>query len=164
MSIDKYFRSAGNGETLRKQTWYGLNTTVVLGPGFVHRAGFGKLLIPHPPLASWILRQGIKEDVYEHLCLTHEFGHLQTVWLALLYFTVTLGLVINKGRLSPLQVIWLFACAQGAWEIASEVYVIKSDVKSYRSAYRGLSPTPRVVFWILMIVLSLSGMIYALML
>src|SRR4030067_962928 len=38
------------------RTWYGMNGTVVIGPGFRHSTGLGGLLLPHPPVVNQLLR------------------------------------------------------------------------------------------------------------
>src|SRR4030065_1057315 len=38
------------------RTWYGMNGTVVIGPGFRHGAGLGGLLLTHPPVVNQLLR------------------------------------------------------------------------------------------------------------
>src|SRR3990172_5998398 len=38
------------------RTRYGMNGTVVIGPGFRHGAGLGGLLLPHPPVVNQLLR------------------------------------------------------------------------------------------------------------
>jgi hypothetical protein len=147
--------------TQKRRTWYGLNATITLGPGFLHRVGLGKLVIPHPPVVNWVLRRGLEGNKRNVLSFAHEFGHLQTAPFALLYFGVILGLALNTGRRSLVQVFFLLAGAQAVWEIASEFHVIKSDLGFYRNACRTVSMTPRTIFWVLTGALAITGWIMA---
>jgi hypothetical protein len=51
-------------QILQRRTWYGINANVTLKSKFVHKAGYGNLLIPHPAAVNWLLRRGLKmQDV-----------------------------------------------------------------------------------------------------
>jgi hypothetical protein len=141
----------------KRRTWYGLNGTIVLGRGFFHRVGFGKWLILHPPLVNLVLRRGLEDNERNILSFAHEFDHLQTAPFALLYFGVILGLALNMGRRGLVQVLFIMACAQAAWEIASEFHAIKSDIDFYRDSYRMVSIAPRAIFWVLTSALAIAG-------
>ena len=55
---------------------------VIIGPGFMHKSGVGRLIIPHPSVINWLLRLGLLENSRNALRVTHEFGHLQSAPLA----------------------------------------------------------------------------------
>jgi len=153
--------SAEKKHKLERRTWYGLNGTIVLEAGFLHRSGFGKLLIPHPPVVNWLLRQGLEDHERVILSLAHEFGHLQTAPFALLYVVVILILALNVGHRSAVQVLFLLTCAQAAWEIASEFYTIRSDLEFYKSSYSMVFVAPRLLFWVLNVTLAATGWLIA---
>jgi hypothetical protein len=123
----------------------------------LHWVGFGKLLIPHPPVVNWVLRRGLEDNKRDIMSFAHEFGHLQTAPFALLYFCLILGLALNMGRRGLVQVVSLLVCAQAAWEIASEFHAIKSDIDFYRNSYRMVSIVPRAIFWVLTSALAIAG-------
>lgn len=153
--------SSRNGNTQDTRTWYRLNATVALGPGFLHRVGFGKFLIPHPPAVNWVLRRGLGVEKSKALCFSHEFGHLQTAPFALVYFGLTMGFALHMGHRGLMDVLLQLACAQAAWEIASELHAIRSNPGFYRDSYRMISVTPRAVFWTLAGALVIIGWIIA---
>ena len=102
------------------QTWYGVKATVIIGPGFIHKTGLGGILIPHPPVINWLLRRGLAEKARFTLSFTHEYGHLQSVPLALLYALALLAVTFTTGSLSLLMIFAVLISTQAAWEIMSE--------------------------------------------
>lgn len=144
-----------------RRTWYGPTATVVIGPGFLHRAGFGWLLIPHPPLANWFLRHGMRDTDGQALALVHEFGHLQTLPLVASYLAVNLALAAVRGNFNRPIVLFLFVSAHAAWEMMAEGYTMASGGRFYRQCYQGTSRLPRWIFWPVAAVLSLAGWIVA---
>ena len=91
--------------------------TVIIGPGFLHRTGLGWFLIPHPPLINWLLRQGLLKNSRNALRVTHEFGHLQTAPLALLYTAANYTAIITANRTDLSNLILVFIRTHAAWEI-----------------------------------------------
>jgi hypothetical protein len=51
---------------------------------FIHKSGFGTLLVSHPAAVNWLLRRELKTENAISLIIKHAFGHLQTVPFALL--------------------------------------------------------------------------------
>jgi hypothetical protein len=148
-------------ETSQKKTWYGLNATVTIGPGFIHKTGWGGLLIPHPPVMNWLLRQGLTEKARKTLSFTHEFGHFQSLPLGLLYMVGMLAGLFAKGYESlPLIILILFSTFT-AWEIISEIVTIMSDFQFYRKCYENITIIQRVIFWMFNVTFSIVGWIIA---
>ncbi len=147
----------GNTRTLTTRTWYGVNATVIIGPGFLHRGGFGKLVIPHPPVINWLLRRGLAPAVRENLSFTHEFGHLQSAPAALLYTAANFAALLAVGKTTLLTVLLLLISTHAAYEIMAEVLTIRHDRQLYRHCYKGVSKIPRVIFWFSMTLLALMG-------
>lgn len=137
--------------------WFGLNATVTIGPGFIHNAGFGKISLPHPPVINWLLRQGLNEDARYTLSLTHEFGHLQTISLAVLYTGVMLALASVTGHTSLIEIIIVLISTHAAWEIMAEIFTIANDVPLYREYYKEITVIPRAMFWIFTGTLFITG-------
>jgi|GEM_PF-1083242 len=44
---------------IKTRTWYGMDGTVIIGSGILHKSGVGRLIIPHPAAINWLLRQGL---------------------------------------------------------------------------------------------------------
>ena len=144
---------------IKVRTWYGMGGTVIIGPGFLHRTGLGWFLIPHPPLVNWLLRQGLLKNSRNALRVTHEFGHLQTAPLALLYTAANYTAIITANRTDLSNLILVFISTHAAWEIMSEILTIMSDAQFYHKCYEKVSIIPRAIFWFSAIVITLLGWI-----
>ena len=139
--------------------WYGLNASVIIGPGFLHRAGWRCFLIPHPPLVNWLLRWGLRENERHSLSFTHEFGHFQSAPLALPYTAGMLAVPFATGRISLSVIIMVFISTHAAWEILAEIITIKGDIRFYRQCYNKITIIPRMIFWFLMFTFTIAGWI-----
>jgi hypothetical protein len=143
--------------SVQRRMWFGVDAAVTIGPGFIHKAGFGKILIPHPPVINWLLRLYLTEDDRYSLSITHEFGHLQTVPLAVLYTGGMLVLASIRGHTGLIEIILVLISTHAAWEIAAEIVTITGNVPLYRKYYEEITIVPRVMFWVLTGALSLTG-------
>lgn len=144
-------------ETFRSCTWFGLNAGVEIGRGFWHKTGFGNLLFPHPALVNWLLRLGLLPDDRNRLTFIHEFGHLQTVPVYFLYSVLFISMVISNESKSFIEISLAILSTLAAWEIISEMYTIYHVGPLYKLYYQGVSVLPRLIFWITMVILNLSG-------
>ena len=144
-------------QILQHRTWYGINATVTLASKFIHKTGFGNILIPHPAAVNWLLRRGLKLKNGVSLCIQHEVGHLQTVPLALLYVGILLSMSIGESRISWFKMLFLVVSAQAVWEIMSEFFTMFSDIESYRACYAGVTKLPRIIFWLTSVLAALTG-------
>jgi hypothetical protein len=147
-------------ETKRKKIWYGLNATVTIGPGFIHKTGWGRLLIPHPPVMNWLLRKGLTENVRKTLSFTHEFGHFQSLPLGLFYMAGMIAGLFVKGYASLPMIILIFFSTFAAWEIISEILTVMSDFQFYRKCYENITIIPRVIFWLFTITFTITGWLF----
>ena len=148
----------GIGKKTRiRRTWYGVLATVSIGPGFWHEAGFGSLVIPHPPLVNWLLRTGLPEEARTALAFAHEFGHFQTLPLILAYTALLVTLYVVRGSSTVAEVFFLLISAHATWEIASELWTKAADYQRYRRYYQWVTPIPRVIFWTAAIILTVLG-------
>jgi hypothetical protein len=145
------------GIRIKVRTWYGMGGTVIIGPGFLHRTGLGWFLIPHPPLINCLLRQGLPKNSSTPLRIAHEFGHLQSAPLALLYTALNYTAIITANRANLSNLILVFISTHAAWEIMSEILTIMSDAQFYHKCYEKVSIIPRAIFWFSAIVLTLLG-------
>ena len=144
-------------QILQRRTWYGITATVNLKSKFMHKAGFGNLLVPHPAAVNWLLRRGLKTKNAISLSIHHEFGHLQTVPFALLYAGILLSASIGEGTMSWLKILFLAVSTQAAWEIMSEFFTVFSDIEGYRACYDGVGKLPRIIFWLSSCLLAFAG-------
>ena len=140
-----------------------MDGTVNIGPGFLHRTGLGWFLIPHPPLINLLLRQGLLKNSRNALRVTHEFGHLQSAPLAVLYTALNYIAIITANRANLSNLMLVFISTHAAWEIMSEILTIRSDPQFYHKCYQGVSPVPRAIFWLSTISLTLIGWIIVLL-
>lgn len=148
--------------TIKIRTWYGLNAVAEIEPAHWHRAGFGRFLIPHPPLVNWLLRRGLSVQAYRHLSVWHEIGHLQMFPLEILYGTILLGISIINGHTHPVEVMLVLMSCFAIWEIFAESYAINRKANCYFAHYKGVSFIPRILFWLTMLTLVISGWVVAL--
>ncbi len=118
--------------------------TVIIGPGF---------------LINLLLRQGLLKNSRNALRVTHEFGHLQSAPLAVLYTALNYTAIITANRANLSNLILVFISTHAAWEIMSEILTIKSDAQFYHNCYEKVSIIPRALFWFSAIVLTLLGWI-----
>ena len=137
--------------------------TVIIGPGFLHRTGLGWFLIPHPPLVNWLLRRGLPNNSRNALRIVHEFGHLQSAPLAVLYTAANYTAIIAANRANLSNLILVFISTHAAWEIMSEILTIVTDPQFYHKCYQGVSLVPRAIFWLSTISLTLMGWIIVLL-
>ncbi len=148
---------------IKVRTWYGMGGTVIIGPGFLHRTGLGWFLIPHPPLINCLIRQGLPKNSSTPLRIAHEFGHLQSAPLALLYTALNYTAIITANRANLSNLILVFISTHAAWEIMSEILTIVTDPQFYHKCYQGVSLVPRAIFWLSTISLTLIGWIIVLL-
>ena len=132
---------------IQKKTWYGLNATVAIGPGFIHTAGWGVFLIPHPPVANWLLRLGLTEKNRETLTFIHEFEHLQSAPFVLLYTVLLFVLAFSMTHAGLAEIIFILIGSHSVWEIISEILTNYNDSQLYRRCYGKISLFPRIAFW-----------------
>ena len=135
-------------QILKRLTWYGITATVNLKSKFMHKAGFGHLLVPHPAAVNWLLRHGMKMENAISLSIHHEFGHLQTVPFVLLYTAILLSVSIGEGTISWFKILIFGVSTQAVWEILSEAFTLFNDIEGYRTCYDGVKILPRVTFWL----------------
>jgi hypothetical protein len=145
-------------KNVRLRTWYGLNADITIGPGFIHRIGWRNFHIPHPPMVNWLLRQGLNEEDYDTLSISHEFAHFQSAPFALPY---TAGLIALGAceKFSFIAMVIIIISTHAVWELLSEVLTIFRNRQFYRLCYFGISSVPRWIFWISMNALALLGWI-----
>lgn len=148
---------AEGSETRYKHAWFGAKAEITIGPGFLHKTGFGRLLIPHPGVANWLLRQGLPDHAGRNLSFAHEFAHIQTAPMLFAYLIAVFVLAYIKGQPGVGEVFFLLVSIQAAWEIMSEGLVVLEDFAGYQASYRGITRLPRILFWVAMGLLTAAA-------
>ncbi|MFV2056585.1 MAG: hypothetical protein ACC707_08965 [Thiohalomonadales bacterium] len=144
-------------DVVKVRTWFGLIAVADVRPGHWHRAGYGDMLITHPPVVNLLLRRGLPREHYQTLSALHEIGHLQMLPLELLYAALLYGLLFVYGQPSILTLILVFISCFAAWEMFAESHVIRHSVKRYGHYYTAISVLPRVIFWGTTTILQVMG-------
>ena len=148
---------AKGSETRFKQTWFGLNARVTIGPVFVHKAGFRGVVIPHPAVVNFLLRMGLSGQLNCNLSFAHEFAHFQTAPVLFVYTLAVCVLAYIKTLTGMGEIFFLLASIQAAWELMSEGLVVLENPAAYRTSYNGMSSLPRILFWAVGGMLAVSG-------
>lgn len=136
-----------DSHTRSKRVWFGVTASVTIGPGFLHRAGVGGFVIPHPPAANWLLRLGLPDNLSRNISFAHEFAHFRTAPALFVYMLVLIVLLYTTGHTGMGEVLFLLISGQAAWEIMCEGLVILEGAAAYRKAYNGVTRIPRLLFW-----------------
>jgi hypothetical protein len=134
-------------QTRCQRVWFGAQARVTIGPGFLHRTGIGRFLIPHPPLANCILRLGLPEAVRRSLTFAHEFAHYRTMPVLFVYMLILAALFHSTGNTGVGEFILVFIGGLSAWEMMSEGLVKLDDAVAYSRAYEKVKSVPRIFFW-----------------
>jgi len=145
---------------MKKRTWFFLTAVVEVNPGHFHRAGFGRFLLPHPPVVNWLLRRGLTKDAYKTLCSEHEMGHLQALPFEILYSVIfVLAMMYNETNV-VMGWFWAIISSVAAWEIFAEMHTIRYVQPAYQYLYHEISPVPRIIFWSITLSLMFGGWVY----
>lgn len=153
----KFVMSYRHNTRMQRRTWFGGRAVVELGPGFLHRAGYGRLLVPHPPLINWLLRRGLERHATQSLELDHEFGHLQSLPLVVGYGAALFVAVSQVRALAPSEIVLCVLSAFAGWEVYAELYAMWRSGARYAAHYHNVSRVPRTIFWTLSLGLVLAG-------
>lgn len=132
---------------MKLKTWYGLNALVEIDEGMFHRAGLGKLVLPHPPVVNWLLRLWLNPVSRQRLSVLHEFGHFQTLPIIVFYIATLLvfAVLLDKKTWGALSLILIGTFA--LWELLSEIYTRLCAGDLYRVSYQEVPRWPRALFW-----------------
>ncbi len=141
--------------------WYGLPGEIVIEHDYWHLVRVGAVSLPHPPLVNLFIRRGLPVEERRRLSYWHEFGHLQTLPLALLHglWLAWPGSVrVRSWRERLTRLAALLLAHEALWELLSESYVVwKVGPTAYRRIYRS-HPNPWLRgFWVGMALLALVG-------
>jgi ubiquinone/menaquinone biosynthesis C-methylase UbiE len=122
-------------------TWFGVNAVVQRAGGQDCDILVEGKAIPHPSLVNRFLRYDLPEAERLRLGAWHEAGHLQTLPFVALYGLALIARLVRYGRARQTWRRWpglllTLAGTVGAWELASESYVVaQTGVQAYTEAY-----------------------------
>lgn len=119
-------------------------------------------MIPHPPLANWVLRIGLPGHQRVKMSFAHEFAHFQTAPVLFVYMLVVFVLAYVKGRAGMWEILLLLAGGQAVWEILSEGLVVFEDSAAYSASYEGVTRFPRIFFWTTAAMFTAAGWVVSL--
>ena len=140
-----------------QKTWFGIPAKVTIRGKFLHKAGIGPLMIPHPGIANWLLRKGLPELTARKLTYSHEFAHFYTLPLVIIYGGLLITWAVAFQKLGYGRIILILASVQAIWELLSEMRVIFMNREHYKTVYRDIPFLPQCLFWGLGIVLVCLG-------
>ncbi len=151
-------------KSIKIRTWYGVNVVAEIEIGNLHRAGFRRFILPHPPVVNWLLRQKLSSHAKCQLSALHEIGHLQALPFEILYTALLLGAFIVSDKNSSVWIVLaIVAGSFAAWEISAEIYTIKFADPGYDTFYQGISLIPRTLFWGITVILVITSWVTVLL-
>jgi len=147
---------------MKVRSWYGLPGEIEVENELWHLVKIGDVPLGHPPLVNLILRRGLPREDRLRLSFLHEFGHFQTLPIALAHGLWVAWAGGRQRRSVRRWLIWLTAFAvahEAVWELAAETYVMAADGAAYRETYRKTRNRLLPMFWLVMsgLTIGLSG-------
>ena len=144
---------------VQKKTWFGITAVIEIHSRSFHRAGIGKALIPHPPVVNRLLRLGLPDASYYKLSVIHEFGHFQTLPVVAVCITAAAWWISVANKASFVGIAAVLLSILATAEILAEGYVRFHTGTLYLQYYSGVSIVPRVIFWVISIAITVSGLL-----
>lgn len=133
------------------RSWYGLPAEIGVEDGLWHLVRVGGLALHHPPLVNLLLRRGQPRRERLYLSFLHEFGHLQTLPVAVghVLWLLVYGRFRGRGFLGKFMRLTAVVIAHEAvWELASESYVMVKARGEYGRIYRQYpNKAGQLIFW-----------------
>ncbi|CAG0967006.1 hypothetical protein PLCT2_01109 [Planctomycetaceae bacterium] len=144
---------------MKVRSWYGLTGEIEVENELWHLVKIGHVTLNHPPVINLILRRGLPREDRLRLSYRHEFGHFQTLPIALAHVFLMLWIGREQRRTRFGWLKWLATLAvahEAVWELTSEAYVVVHDGVAYRATHRQTPNRLVPMFWIVMIGLGLG--------
>ncbi len=132
-------------------SWYGAPAEIAVEDELWHLVRVAGVPLNHPPVVNLILRRGLPRRERLYLSFLHEFGHLQTLPIAighllLLFFRGNWRAAQPRHTIASL--VKVFIAHQAIWELASETYVVARAGRSYQKIYRHFpNVAGQTIFW-----------------
>ena len=144
--------------TQHVRSWYGVTAEIAVENNLWHLVRVGGVALHHPPVVNLILRRGQPRQDRLYLSFLHEFGHLQTLPVAIIHGIWLLTVISWRGRRwrETLALLTGMAVAHEAvWELLSEMYVVlKAGTKYHRIYHEHPNRVGQIAFWSSMRLLS----------
>ncbi len=151
MSCQVPLRAATGRPPRVVRAWYGLRAEIEVENEHWHLVRVGGVTLNHPPIVNLILRRGLRREARLRLSFLHEFGHLQTLPVALAHAALLLVIRQRRRRGSRGALATLSAAVvahASACELTSELYVAVRAGCDYRRIYRAHpNRIGQVLFW-----------------
>ncbi len=145
-----------NAQVVR--AWYGLPAEIAVENELWHLVRVAGVPLNHPPVVNLVLRRGLPRAERLYLSFLHEFGHLQTLPIAVIHsiLLLTLGRWWKGGLVTTIrQLATAWVAHEAVWELSSEAYVMVKAGQDYRRIYRDYpNPVGQLAFWMAMIALA----------
>lgn len=147
---------------MKVRSWYGLTGEIEVENELWHLVKVGNVALNHPPMINLVLRRRLPREDRLRLSYLHEFGHFQTLPIALAHVHFILWAAREQRRSLFGWLKWLvtlIVAHEAVWELMSEAYVMMHDGAAYRSTYRQTPNRLLPMFWIVIgsLGLGLSG-------
>ena len=120
------------------RSWFGLTGEIVVENQLWHLVKVGGVRLNHPPVVNLLLRRGLTTADRLQLSYLHEFGHFQTLPLALAHLLSLVWISRGRPRSARERLIWLVGLAvahQVVWELLAETYVMIREGSRYKQMY-----------------------------
>lgn len=144
--------------TFHARAWYGVTAEISVENNLWHLVRVGGVALHHPPVVNLILRRGQPRQARLYLSFLHEFGHLQTLPVAITHLIWLLIVVSWRERRLRDTLAMLAAIVvahEAVWELTSEMYVmLKAGTKYRRIYHEHPNRVGQVAFWGVMAALS----------
>ena len=138
---------------MKVRSWYGLTGEIEVENELWHLIKVGNVALNHPPVINLVLRWRLPREDRLRLSYLHEFGHFQTLPIALAHVFLTLWIGREQRRTLFGWLKWLMILAvvhEAVWELLSEAYVVVHDGAAYRATYRQTPNRLLPAFWMVM--------------
>lgn len=138
---------------MKVRSWYSLTGQIEVENELWHLVKIGNVALNHPPVINLILRRRLPREDRLRLSYLHEFGHFQTLPMALVHVFLILWIGRKQRRSIFGWVKWLATLTvahEAVWELTSEAYVVVHDGAAYRATYRKTPNRLLPAFWMAM--------------
>ena len=145
----------------KTKSWYGLPVEIKVSSNNLHLVKVAGFPLPHPGLVNIISRQGLPTQTRLELTAQHEFGHLQTLPLALLHLLLLLWPRQGEPYVSRrMRALIILITHQVFWEVVSESYTASTNRRAYQAPRPTRARQLYAIFWAGMAVFSFLGTIF----
>jgi hypothetical protein len=135
---------------MKVRSWYGLTGEIEVENELWHLVKIGDIALHHPPLVNLALRRGLPQNDRLRLSYLHEFGHFQTLPLALAHILFVAWSSRTQRHSFRGWLVWLVdltVAHEAVWEILSVTYVVLEDLATYRKVYHQVPNHLLPLFW-----------------